>query len=159
VKKLLLLLIIPFLSFGQTVKEKVYTYKEVDKKPTYPFCEGLSEDFSEQHLCFMEELTNHIAKNKIYPKDLMHVYERIMVEFIISKNGDVKSAKVTRGDNRQLKKEALRVVYSLPKMRPGKINGEFVDVSFLIVVNFSHTENSLKEINKLRLDHSRNRPY
>ncbi len=142
-KKIFLLFIIPFLSFGQTVKEKVYTYKEVDKKPTYPFCEGLSEDSSEEYLCFVEELYDHIEKNKVYPKDLMYVYENIHVEFIIAKTGGVKSAKIIRGNNRQLKKEALRVVYSIPKMKPGKINGELVDVSMIVIIKFSHSESLL----------------
>jgi hypothetical protein len=139
-KKLLFFLIIPILSFGQKVEnaqetDKVYVYSQVDEKPNFSYCQGLPG--YEEEMCFSGEILNHIRRNLQHPTEAKDVQEKVFITFIIDKNGEFKSAKVDRGDNWYLRKEAVRIISLLPKMEPGKINGNPVSVSFTVSVNFT----------------------
>ena len=57
------------------------------------------------------------------------------VEFIIEKDGRVLQAKVVRGEDELISEEAIRMVKSLPKFTPAKINGKPVRMSYILPVN------------------------
>ena len=61
---------------------------------------------------------------------------RVIVEFIIDKNGAVTATKVVRGINDSLNNEALRVVKSLPRWTPGYANGKPVKTRYTYPVMF-----------------------
>ena len=61
---------------------------------------------------------------------------RVIVTFIIEKDGTISSAKVLNGVSPELDAESLRVVNSMPKWTPGKQNGEVVRVKFTIPITF-----------------------
>ena len=63
------------------------------------------------------------------------VSEKLYVEFVIEKNGSIQQAKVLRGEDTDLKKEALRVVKSLPRFQPGTISGKPVRMSYILPIN------------------------
>lgn len=58
------------------------------------------------------------------------------INFIITKEGKVKDAKVVRGFDRLCDKEALRVIQAMPDWKPGKQNGRAVDVQLTLPVRF-----------------------
>lgn len=64
------------------------------------------------------------------------IYGEVFVKFVVSKTGKVTDAKIARGVDPSLDKEAVRIVESMPKWSPGKQNGEAVDVNYTIPVNF-----------------------
>ena len=59
-----------------------------------------------------------------------------MVQFVVTKTGHIGEVKVVRGKDPDLDKEAVRVVKSLPKFNPGKMNGNAVNVWYTLPVNF-----------------------
>jgi TonB family protein len=61
---------------------------------------------------------------------------RVMVDFVIEKDGKVTNAKVTRGVSEELDAEALKVVSASPKWKPGRVDGEKVRTSMTIPVEF-----------------------
>lgn len=61
---------------------------------------------------------------------------KVYVTFVVGKDGYVKNAVIARGVDASLDKEALRVVNSLPKWKPGKQRGEPVNVSYTVPINF-----------------------
>ncbi len=61
---------------------------------------------------------------------------KVYVTFVVDKDGSVSNAQVMRSVHPALDAEALRVVNSLPKWKPGKQGGEFVRVSFSVPINF-----------------------
>ena len=61
---------------------------------------------------------------------------KVYVSFVIGKDGFVKNAVIARGVDASLDKEALRVVNSLPKWKPGKQRGVPVNVSYTVPINF-----------------------
>ena len=92
-------------------------------------------------------LRNFIADNIKYPEEAKAkgLSGKVFVQFVIDKNGDVVSPKIARGIDPILDNEAIRVIQSLPKWKPGeqseRIDGEKVwvpkNVSFTVPVNFS----------------------
>jgi len=83
-------------------------------------------------------LKKYIDNSKDYPKRALEkgIIGTVYVEFIISKSGKVKDAKIARGVDPDLNKEALRVVNTLPLWKPGRENGKPVDVTYTVPVEF-----------------------
>lgn len=62
---------------------------------------------------------------------------RVNVQMIIRKDGTISNAKVVgKAPNKDLADEALRVVSSLPKWKPGKLDGNPVNVYYTIPIHF-----------------------
>lgn len=61
---------------------------------------------------------------------------KVFVNFVVEKDGSVTKATISRGVDPSLDKEALRVVNSLPKWKPGKQGGKPVRVSYTVPINF-----------------------
>ena len=61
---------------------------------------------------------------------------RVMVEFVVEKDGTISNAKMIRSMHPAIDKEAIRVIEGMPKWNPGKINGQPVRVKYMLPVNF-----------------------
>lgn len=83
-------------------------------------------------------LRRFIAQSIKYPVSAQEkgIQGKVFVNFVVEKDGSVGSAKIARGVDPALDKEALRVVSSLPKWTPGKQKGVAVRVSYTIPINF-----------------------
>ena len=64
------------------------------------------------------------------------VMGRVVVTFIVEKDGSITDAKVIRGIHPAFDKEALRVINSMPRWNPGMRNGEPVRVKYSVPVSF-----------------------
>ena len=83
-------------------------------------------------------LFEFLSKNIQYPKEAedANLQGRVIVSFVVEKDGSVSNAKVVRPIDPLLDAEALRVVNSMPKWIPGKQNGEAFRVKYTIPVTF-----------------------
>ena len=61
---------------------------------------------------------------------------RVVVQFVVEKDGSVGSATILKGVDKDLDREALRVVKKMPKWQPGKNNGVPVRSYFRLPVQF-----------------------
>ena len=61
---------------------------------------------------------------------------KVYVNFVVDKDGSITAAKIARGVDPSLDKEALRVVNSLPKWKPGMQRGKPVKVSYTVPISF-----------------------
>jgi TonB family protein len=84
-------------------------------------------------------LMKFIQKNVRYPAIAKeyNITGKVYVSFIVDKQGNVTNVKIVRGVDKNLDSEALRVVSSLPKYKPGKQRGKPVRVMFTIPINFT----------------------
>jgi len=84
-------------------------------------------------------LMKYIQKNVKYPAIAKeyNITGKVYVSFIVDKSGVVTNVKIVRGVDKNLDAEALRVVKSLPKYKPGKQRGKAVRVMFTIPINFT----------------------
>lgn len=86
----------------------------------------------------MTEMMKFIADNLIYPKEAVEqgIQGRVIVRFVIEKDGSVSNPKVVRKIEPILDKEAIRVVESMPKWKAGKQKGQKVPVYFTLPIIF-----------------------
>ena len=84
------------------------------------------------------KLAEYIAKNLNYPQEAIEkgIEGRVFVGFVIDVDGSVTDVEVKRGIGYGCDEEAVRVIKSLPKWKPGKILGELQRVSYMIPVTF-----------------------
>jgi protein TonB len=86
----------------------------------------------------IKALYSYINKTVSYPVIAQEngIQGKIFLRFVVNVDGSVADATVTRGVDMMLDKEALRVVNSLPKFKPGKQRGRPVRVFFNASINF-----------------------
>ncbi|MDP2335341.1 MAG: TonB family protein, partial [Bacteroidota bacterium] len=87
----------------------------------------------------MEALKAFIIATMKYPVAALEkgIQGKVYVNFVVTKIGSVAKAKVVRGVDPSLDNEAIRVVEGMPNWKPGSQNGENVDVSYTVPVNFN----------------------
>ena len=85
-----------------------------------------------------KELYQFIADNVKYPAEAKEkgIKGRVFVNFIVEPDGSVSDIKVLRGIGGGCDEEAVRIVESMPKFKPGIQNGEAVRVSYTVPVIF-----------------------
>lgn len=86
-------------------------------------------------------LNSWLARNLRYPENAQQngVEGKVIVQFIVEKDGTISSPKVARGVDKDLDREALRIVKQLPRWTPGRHNGVAVRSWFTLPVVFKLT--------------------
>ena len=86
----------------------------------------------------MAKLADYLAKNIKYPQMAREsgIQGRVFVNFVIEPDGSVSNVNVMRSLGGGCDEEAIRVVKSMPKWKPGKQRGKPVRVSYILPVNF-----------------------
>ena len=107
----------------------------IEDVPLFPGCERVPK--SDRRKCFQEQIQKHISKNFRYPEiaQEMGIQGRVFVQFMIGKDGNISGIR-TRGPDKNLEKEANRIISKLPRMTPGKQRGRPVRVPFSIPITF-----------------------
>ena len=105
-------------------KDTINVYDCVEQMPSFP---GGTQKLKE----FIEE-------NLRYPKELEEtcVQGRVIVRFIVERNGKLSNVKVVKSVHPALDKEAIRIVKLMPRWIPGRQNGITVRVKFYIPIIF-----------------------
>lgn len=86
----------------------------------------------------MKEMLKFLQENVKYPENAMknNVQGRVIVQFVVEKDGTPTEFKVARSVDPDLDAEALRVLQTMPKWKPGMQRGEVVRVKFTVPVSF-----------------------
>ena len=86
----------------------------------------------------MAATLEYIQKNMQYPESAKKngTQGRVTVQFVIDKEGNVTEPKVIRSVDKELDAEAIRLVKSMPKWKPGMQKGEVVAVKYTMPVLF-----------------------
>lgn len=86
----------------------------------------------------MAECLKFLAKNIKYPTIAQEngVQGRVIVQFVVNKDGSIVDPVVMRSVDPYLDKEALRVIQMMPKWKPGKQRGKEVRVKYTVPVTF-----------------------
>lgn len=115
----------PAASPGAAVEEyKGEVYEVVEEQPLYPG----------GNAAMMKFLSNNIK----YPVAAQEkgTQGRVITNFVVEKDGSLSDFQVIRGVDPSLDAEALRVLKTMPKWKPGKQKGEEVRVRFTLPVVF-----------------------
>lgn len=86
----------------------------------------------------MAALMKYLGTNIKYPtiSQEMGSMGRVIVQFVVDKDGTITNPAVVRGVDAYLDKEAIRVISSMPKWKPGVQNGKKVRVKYTVPVVF-----------------------
>ncbi len=113
-----------------------------DKKPVFYIVEEMPEFPGGK-----KALHKFIAESVEYPVVAQDngIQGRVYVSFVVSDNGEVTDVKLAKGVDSSLDKEAIRVISSMPKWKPGKQRGINVKVSFTVPINFALGDGTKQE--------------
>lgn len=86
----------------------------------------------------MAECLKFLGKNIKYPTIAQEngVQGRVIVQFVVNRDGSIVDPVVVRSVDPYLDKEALRVIKSMPKWKPGQQRGKAVRVKYTVPVTF-----------------------
>lgn len=101
---------------NESESNKIFNGDDVDQKPSFP---GGTNAFN-----------TFIASNLKYPlvAQVKGIQGRVIVMFIVEKDGSISNVEVNRSVDPNLDNEAMRVVKAMPNWIPGQINGKAVKV-------------------------------
>ena len=86
-----------------------------------------------------QALFKYLSENVKYPVIAQEngIQGRVICQFVVNKDGSIVDVEVVRsGGDPSLDKEAIRVIKSMPKWKPGKQRGKAVRVKYTVPVNF-----------------------
>ena len=86
----------------------------------------------------MAALMKFIAINLKYPEELQEsaIQGRVLVSFVVDKDGSITDIEIVRGVDALLDAEAIRIVKLMPKWKPGIQQGKAVRVKYTVPVSF-----------------------
>ena len=122
------------------------------------FISGTSYDNKGNHYSFknikvepeflggMDGLGRFLSKNVRYPQYARNhkIQGRVVITFIIEKDGSVRDIKVSKSMEKSLDDEALRVIKMCPKWSPGYLYGIPVRIQYAVPINFTLAPNNLR---------------
>lgn len=123
----------------RTLKDEVVVEKKVEvkeeKKPEEIFRSVEQPPaFPGGDAALMKYLSSHIQYPTMAQEN--NIQGKVVVQFVVEKDGHVGDVKVVRSVDKDLDREAVRVCKSLPKFTPGRQNGQAVRVWYTLPVNF-----------------------
>jgi TonB family protein len=95
----------------------------------------------------MSAMMQYLSANVKYPEEAHKkgIQGRVIVTFVVEKDGSISDARIVRSVDPLLDAEALRVTNSMPKWKPGRQNGEAVAVKYTIPVTFKLNSSEKKD--------------
>lgn len=124
----MLLTFVGSISFAQKIESEGeiedYVFVIVEEMPEFPGGK--------------DSLYKFLGANIVYPNKAKKdgIEGKVYVNFTIEKDGTINKVKVLRSVHPLLDEEAIRVVESFPKWKPGKQKGKTVRVSYNLPLNF-----------------------
>lgn len=86
----------------------------------------------------MSHTLSGLSNNVHYPQEAKEnaIQGRVLVTFVVEKDGSISNAIVVKSLDSLLDKEALRVINTMPNWKPGKNNGVAVRTKYTVPVSF-----------------------
>ena len=109
---------------GDTISEEFIVGEIMEERPSFPGGQ--------------QKLMEFIANNIRYTDEMKEtgITGRVVVSFVIKKDGSIGEPKIIRSIHPLFDNEALRVISSMPKWRPGSQRGKRVEVTYSIPILF-----------------------
>jgi len=122
----------------KSAPEEEQIFKVVEEMPRFPGCEQKGMDKNKLRECSQEEMLKFIYSNLKYPEIAKQkaIEGRVILQFVVAKNGNVEDVKVLRQLESSTTAEAIRVVKMMPKWIPGKQRGRPVKVQYVLPITF-----------------------
>ena len=121
--------------WGQTYDQED-VHKVADQMPLFESCDQVAE--GKQTDCSNQKLVQFIIENLKYPKEAQdaRVEGKVIVRFVISKDGSVRDSEVVKGIGSGCNEAAQNIVDAMPNWVPGKKDGKDVAVQYTLPFTF-----------------------
>ena len=127
---ILLVIAAVFMSFQVQAQEQTGTankndetvYKQVEQMPSYPG----------GNAALLQDVSNNLQ----WPEDACCTQGRVVVQFVITKDGSLGTIKVVRSLSPEFDQAAINAVKRLKKFNPGRQNGKPVNVWYTMPITF-----------------------
>ena len=132
-KKIAFLLFVALLGTTTITAQKTVISKNQSKDKVFDVVEQMPEFPGGQ-----DSLMTFLMRTMKYPKEAMDkgVQGRVVVKFVIEKDGQVSEPEIVKSVYPALDEEARRVIRCMPNWQPGKQSGKVVRVYFTMPVTF-----------------------
>ena len=131
------LMALPLFALKATAQETptdTTVYRVVEKMPEYPGgIDKLMKYIRTSTEKYWDKVDPKVKHQFIYVES---IYRRVVVIFTINENGQVTDPEVLRRVDKDLDKEAIRIIKSMPRWIPGEHKGKKVKVRFTLPVMF-----------------------
>ena len=127
--------------------EEEPVFKVVEEMPRFPGCEDMDGNAREKEECAKQKMLEFIYSNLKYPEIARDasVEGMCIVQFVIEKDGSVKTPKIIKDIGADCGIESLKVVNGFPTWIPGKQKGKTVRVQYTLPVKFKLESETKKE--------------
>lgn len=87
------------------------------------------------------KMNEYLSNSIIYPEYAVdnNIEGKVVLEFVVDIDGTITDIKIIQSVHELLDNEALRVVKSMPKWKPGKNDGKLVRVKYTLPIGFNLT--------------------
>ena len=111
-------------------------FMSVEKMPIFKDSCNLNSTFSDLEQCTQHHIMKFISRNFKYPEisKANGVEGRVILEFVVEKDGRVGRVKILRGLDKYIDKAAIEAVRKLPKFSPGRQIGKAVPVKYTVPI-------------------------
>ena len=104
--------------------ERGYEMRALEKAPVFNRGKSTFSDYVNQHLS--------------YPAGAQGISGKVIVQFVVTKSGKTKGAKIVKSVNEVLDKAALDFIKSLPRWTPGVQDGKNIEIKMELPVSFNN---------------------
>ena len=136
-------------SAGDTTKpaDVKYVPAEVRKQLKGTSVFEVAEEMPEFPGGGMSAFMDYIKTNMRYPASAKEngTQGRVTVQFVVDEDGSIKDSKVLRSVDKDMDAEALRLINTMPKWKPGRQKGQPVAVKFTVPVMFRLDDDKLEK--------------
>ena len=136
-------------SAGDTTKpaDVKYVPAEVRKQLKGTSVFDVAEEMPEFPGGGMSAFMDYIKTNMRYPASAKEngTQGRVTVQFVVDEDGSIKDSKVLRSVDKDMDAEALRLINTMPKWKPGRQKGQPVAVKFTVPVMFRLDDDKLEK--------------
>ncbi len=132
-KRIILLSLAVLLGLTTITAQRTVVSKKKPVEPVLDTCEQLPQFGTDN-----TELIRFLQENVKYPQDAAKnkIQGRVLVQFIVDKEGNVKDPTILQEVYPSLDAEALRVVKLMPRWTPGYQDGQPVNVKYALPIVF-----------------------
>lgn len=122
----------------EVIEEYVYEAPEIEEEEIVEEEVFLSVEENPEFPGGNAKLLEYVQKNLKYPMMAREsdIQGKVYVGFVVEKDGSISNVRVLRGIGGGCDEEAVRVVQSLPKFKPGKQRGNPVRVQYTLPIVF-----------------------
>ena len=123
---------------NEIIEEYVYEAPEIEDEDIQEEEVFISVEEQPEFPGGTAKLLEYIQKNMKYPMMAREsdIQGKVFVQFVVEKDGAISHVQVLRGIGGGCDEEAVRVVQSLPKFKPGKQRGVPVRVQYMVPIVF-----------------------